>query len=160
MTDRTVEKDGPYKRLLMQPRVIREFAAGLVPDEIAARIDFSSLRRYPTETVIRELKKSKRHRQLRNDVMRRFESGDAACGQVRLMLEAQSRADRRMPVRRCRQALGWHERLMEAEGLRTLPPIIAAVMDNGERPWEAQTQLSERIAVPPVLRESGFAFDS
>ncbi len=48
---------------------------------------------------------------------------------------------------------------MEAEGLTELPPIIAAVIDNGEQPWDVQTQLSEMIAVPQVLRDSGFAFD-
>ena len=75
------------------------------------------------------------------------------------MLEAQSRVDRLMPMRMCRHVLGWYELLMEAEGLAELPPIIAAVIDNGEQPWDAETRLSEMIAVPPVLRDSGFAFD-
>ncbi len=154
-----MDSDGPYKRLLMQPWVVREFAAGFLPDEVAARINLDSFRRYPTETVIGDLKKGEKYRQLRNDVMWQFEFDDAACGYVLLMLEAQSRVDRLMPVRMCRYVLSWYELLMEAEGLTELPPIIAAVIYNGERPWDAETRLSEMIAVPQVLRDSGFAFD-
>ncbi len=97
-----MEKDGPYKRLLMQPRVVREFAAGFLPAAAAARISLDSFRRCPTETVIRDLKKGEKCRQLRNDVMWRFALDGAACGQVLLMLEAQPRVDRLMPVRMCR----------------------------------------------------------
>ncbi len=154
-----MEKDGPYKRLLMQPWMIREFAAGFLPDEVAARIKLDSFRRYPTETVRRDPKKRKKYQHLLSDVMWQFEFDDNACGYVLLMIEAQSRVDRLMPVRMCRYVLGWHELLMEAEGLRTLPPIIAAVVYNGEQPWDVQTQLSEMIEVPAALRGSGFAFD-
>ncbi len=116
-----MEKDGACKRLLMQPRVVREFAAGFLP-AAAARINRDSFRRYPTETVSRDPKQSQKCRPLLSDVMRQFEFDDAAC----------------------RYAL-----LMETEGLQSLtelPPIIAAVIYNGEQPWDVQTQLSGMIA--------------
>ncbi len=159
-TGRTVENDGPYKRLLMQPWIVREFAAGFLPAEVVARIDFDSFRRYSTETVNQDLKKSEKYRHLFNDVMWQFEFEDATCGYVLLMLEAQSRVDRLMPIRICRYVLGWYEMLMEAEDLKALPPIIAVVIYNGDQPWDVQTRLSDLIKVPQVLRDSGFCFDS
>ncbi len=48
-----------------------------------------------------------------------------------------------MPVRMCQHVLGCYVMLMEAEGLRTPPPIVVAVIYNGDQPWDVQTQLSE-----------------
>ena len=79
-TGETMDSDGPFKRLLMQPWVVREFAAGFLPAAAAARINLDSFRRYPTETVRRDPKKGKKYRHLLNDVMWQFEFDDAACG--------------------------------------------------------------------------------
>ena len=134
--------DRVYKRLFSDPRVVEDLLRGFVPVKWVERLDFTTLRRLPSEYVSREL-----HHRL-GDLVWRVEPGasEAPAGSVLVLLELQSTVDRAMAARMMTYcALAWEALIRRGlvGGAGLVPATLPVVFYNGASRWTAAEQVGE-----------------
>ena len=114
----------------------------VLPDDVVARIDWSTLRCVSGGFVDAELAERKA------DLLFEVDSVDGKV-LIRLLVEHQSAVDALMPFR-VYGYLGrsWEEWLREHGLGEGLPPVIPVVVYAGEQPWTKPTEMSELVLGP------------
>ena len=135
-------QDEIYKKLFAFPRMVEDLMRGFAAREWAAAIDFSTLRKLPTEFVSDDLLKR------RGDTVwvARFHDGR----HLLMVLEFQSRDDPGMALRILAYTSLLYQELLRNEAPvldpgRRLPLVLPVVLYNGETPWKATNRLAALI---------------
>lgn len=142
------DSDSLYHRLFSIPHMVELLVREFVPEALAAGLEFSKLQRVNAKFHVG--RRSARRREA--DVIWRLPTREGTDIYLYLLIEFQSEIDWWMAVRtQVYEGLLWQqvidERRLKA-GAR-LPPLLLLVLYNGVRRWDAPTQISELIALPP-----------
>ena len=136
--------DRVYKRLFSDSRGVEDLLRGFVPVQWVERLDYTTLRRAPTEYVSREL-----HQRL-GDLVWCVEpaAGEAPAGPVSVLvlLELQSTVDRVMATRMLTYcALAWESLIGQRSPPRPglVPATLPVVLYSGDSHWTASTRAGE-----------------
>ena len=134
--------DERYKTLFAFPRMVEDLVRGFAAREQADALDFSTLRKVPTEYV------SDARLIRRSDVVWRMRFRDGR--HLLLMLEFQSREESRMALRFLVYVSLLYQELarnqapvLDSQG--RLPLVLPVVLYNGNTPWTAARQVEELI---------------
>ena len=147
--------DRAIRRLLEDPRNLREIIADLFPD-LAERFDFDHVENVRRDFLLEDW------RGRESDLFFRLPFHDEGGDQptlVCLLVEHQSRPDALMPLRILvyavlyweREWKEWQDDRDRSELLR-LTPVIPIVFHTGERPWGTNRELAELMDWPVLLR--------
>ncbi len=138
--------DPVYRRIFNRAQIMEEILRRFVTGPWAAHLDFSTLAPVPADFIAKYLKKYEA------DVIWRVRYGpgnDDWCF-VFVLMELQSSVQRFMALRllgyvlRLCEALLDHGRHLAARRpRRLLPPVLAVVLYNGEKPWTAPLSLAK-----------------
>ena len=137
--------DALFKRVFGDVERGGALLRSVLPEDLAAAVDWSSLELRPGETVGAAL------RGLASDLV--F-SGSVDGQDVRfyLLLEHQSTPDPRMPLRMADYALRlWHPQGQPVDGRLRLSPIVPVVVYHGARPWRVPLDLGEALGTSSTL---------
>ena len=141
-------QDPNYKRLFSFPRMVEDLLRGFLPGSWLAEVDFSTLRKLPTEYVSDEL--LKRHGDCVWRLRRRGE-----WLYLLVLLEFQSTDEPRMALRILTYTSLLYQELVRNDALDAggrLPAVLPVVLYNGEARWRAAVEVGELIApVGPEL---------
>ena len=141
-------QDPNYKRLFSFPRMVEDLLRGFLPGSWLAELDFSTLRKLPTEYVSDEL--LKRHGDCVWRLRRRVE-----WLYLLVLLEFQSTDEPRMALRILTYTSLLYQELVRNDALDAggrLPAVLPVVLYNGEARWKAAVEVGELIApVGPEL---------
>ena len=141
-------QDPNYKRLFSFPRMVEDLLRGFLPGDWLDELDFSTLRKLPTEYVSDEL--LKRHGDCVWRLRRRGE-----WLYLLVLLEFQSTDEPRMALRILTYTSLLYQELVRNDALDArgrLPPVLPVVLYNGEARWKAAVEVGELIApVGPEL---------
>lgn len=135
--------DGFFKAVFGDPRLAAEELRAVLPAEVGAHIDWSTMVPAPAGFV------NEVFRQRLSDLV--FHAGLVDGGETLLwfMVEHQSTEDwwmiERVVDTETRMWRGWR-RLHPEE--RRLPPVVPVVVYHGARPWKAPTSMEELYALP------------
>ena len=142
-------QDPNYKRLFSFPRMVEDLLRGFLPEDWLAELDFSTLRKLPTEYVSDEL--LKRH----GDCVWRVRRRRGEWLYLLVVLEFQSTDEPRMALRILTYTSLLYQELVRNDALDAggrLPPVLPVVLYNGEARWKAAVEVGELIApVGPEL---------
>ena len=142
-------QDPNYKRLFSFPRMVEDLLRGFLPGDWLAELDFSTLRKLPTEYVSDEL--LKRH----GDCVWRMRRRRGEWLYLLVVLEFQSTAEPRMALRILTYTSLLYQELVRNDALDAggrLPPVLPIVLYNGDSRWKAAMEVGELIApVGPEL---------
>ncbi len=140
------EHDHGYKRLFSHPEMIRDLLLGFIPADWIAELDFTTLKKYPTEFI------DDRLRNRRSDVIWRVRWGKNWL-YLHLLLEFQSGVQRFMAMRLFTYIDLLYQDLIRSRQLgrpRRLPSVLPIVLYNGRRHWTAPTDLDALIEPSPA----------
>ena len=142
-------QDPNYKRLFSFPRMVEDLLRGFLPGDWLAELDFSTLRKLPTEYVSDEL--LKRH----GDCVWRMRRRRGEWLYLLVVLEFQSTAEPWMALRILTYTSLLYQELVRNDVLDAggrLPPVLPIVLYNGDSRWKAAVEVGELIApVGPEL---------
>ena len=142
-------QDPNYKRLFSFPRMVEDLLRGFLPGDWLAELDFSTLRKLPTEYVSDKL--LKRH----GDCVWRMRRRRGEWLYLLVLLEFQSTDEPRMALRILTYTSLLYQELVRNDALDTggrLPPVLPIVLYNGDSRWRAAVEVGELIApVGPEL---------
>jgi len=143
--------DRSYRRLLGQPRLVRELFEGLLRPPWGDLLDWPNLQALPTDYISDTL------RQRQGDRVWRIPRLDGDNLYILLMLEHQSTDDAMMALRLNTYCSLLLEQLMQHDpNVRrpgALPLVLPVVLYSGTVRWKSSTQLAELFnAVPKGLR--------
>ncbi len=133
-----MDHDAAWKRLFGLPILIENLLKGFV-NSVAERLDFSTLRQLPANSVDAD------SRQRHGDAAWRVDFADGSGRSLLLLVEFQSRVDASMAERMHGYAAAARERLrrqkaLDADGkVRVLPVVLYS----GDRPWNALDGVAE-----------------
>ena len=136
-------QDPNYKRLFSFPRMVEDLLRGFLPGDWLAELDFSTLRKLPTEYVSDEL--LKRH----GDCVWRMRRRRGEWLYLLVLLEFQSTAEPRMALRILTYTSLLYQELVRNDALDAggrLPPVLPVVLYNGDSRWKAVGEVGELIA--------------
>lgn len=147
--------DRAIRRLLEDPRNLREIVADLLPD-LADRFDFDHIENVRRDFLLEDW------RGRESDLFFRLPFHDEGGDQptlVCLLVEHQSRPDVLMPLRILvyavlyweREWKTWQDDRNRSNPLR-LTPVIPIVFHTGDRPWGTSRELAELMDWPVLLR--------
>jgi hypothetical protein len=147
--------DRAIRLALGHPHNLRDLVHEAAP-ELAARLDFDRMQTVPRDFLLQDWRG--RESDLLFLIPFRGEGREAPV-LVCLLLEHQSAADPRMPLRMLLYAVLYWERQWkqyedshsEGESLR-LTPILPIVFHTGQRPWGSSRTLADLMDVPDELR--------
>ena len=127
-----MDHDAAWKRLFGLPVLVEHMLRGFA-SPVAERLDFSTLRQLPADSVDTDA------RQLHGDAAWRVDFNDATGRSLVLLLEFQSTVDPLMAARMHAYADAARERLrrqgeLDADGDARLLPVV---LYSGDRPWNA-----------------------
>lgn len=135
--------DVVFKYTFSAPERAAEELRAVLPTEIAARIDWSTLTLEPGEFVDEELRKQS------TDLLFSARIGGRRT-LIYLLLEHQSTPDALMPVRMLRYiAMIWSAWLRENPTATRVPPIVPVVVHHGLSVWTAPRELSACLDCAP-----------
>lgn len=143
---RKPKHDASYKRIFAHKRTMADLLRGFVGD-LARHLDFPTLERLPASFVTEHL--GQRHA----DLLWKMQTAESRWVYLLVLLEFQSTVDSRMALRmldytiRVLQGLARDD--LHSDG--RYPPILPLVIYNGERRWNASTEVRDHFA--PVPRE-------
>ncbi|MEV6770295.1 Rpn family recombination-promoting nuclease/putative transposase [Nocardia sp. NPDC051030] len=149
MPDRpTNPHDAYFRHVLSRPADAASELRAVLPEGVAARVDWGALVLQPGSFVSEEL------RSRYSDILfrTRLDGHDAY---VFLLIEHQSRSDRFMAFRMLDYLVAiWNQHLREYPDARTLPAVVPVVVHSNHtgRAWSAATELSELIDLDPATR--------
>ena len=142
-------QDPNYKRIFSFPRTVEDLLRGFLPGRWLAELDFSTLKKLPTEYVSDEL--LKRH----GDCVWRLRRRRGEWLYLLVLLEFQSTDEPRMALRILTYTSLLYQELVRNDALDTggrLPPVLPVVLYNGDARWRAALEVGELIApVGPEL---------
>lgn len=138
--------DAAYKQLFSVPEMVRDLLRACVPDPWVQSLDFATL-----EKVAPEFITHKRGLRRISDLIWRVQAEGGLAG-LYVLMEFQTQVQFHMPVRIMQYVSLLHQDLMAGQptphhGL--LPPILPLVIYNGERPWQAPTDMAELVRPMP-----------
>ena len=138
--------DASYKSFFARRRTVADTLRGAGRD-LARHLDLSTLQRMPASFVTERL--GQRHA----DMLWRLRTADGGWAYLLVLLEFQSTIDRRMALR----MTDYTVRILRGLDASALgpageyPPILPIVVYNGERRWNAATDIGDLF--PPVAKE-------
>ena len=142
-------QDPNYKRLFSFPRMVADLLRGFLPGDWLTELDFSTLKKLPTEYVSDEL--LKRH----GDCVWRVSRRRGEWLYLLVLLEFQSTDEPRMALRILTYTSLLYQELVRNDALDAggrLPAVLPVVLYNGEARWRAAVEVGELIApVGPEL---------
>ena len=137
--------DSLYHRLFSQPLMVEGLVREFVPEAMAAGVDFTRMTR-----VSAKFHADKGIRR-DGDVVWCLPTRNGPDIYLYILLEFQSTIDRWMAVRmQVYVGLLWQQLIEENKLKRRdrLPPVLPIVLYNGDRLWDAPTELATLIALP------------
>ena len=144
----------PHDLLFKSTFSVVEIAEGelrsVIPAELAAAIDWRTLKHEPGSFVDAELKES------HTDLLFSASVGQESI-RLYLLFEHQSTVDPEMPLR----MLGYVQRIWSTlwkNGSRRLPLVVPIVLHHSESGWTAARSVGELVAIPDALREAARRF--
>ena len=135
------DHDHSYKLLFSEPEIIIDLLQGFVHEEWVDELDFSSLEKVSGSYVTDDL------RAREDDVIWRVKYHQSWI-YVYLLIEFQSTIDKYMAVRLMTYMGLLYQDLIKTKQLlpdKSLPPIVPVVLYNGEKRWDAATELKDLI---------------
>ncbi|SHM03601.1 Rpn family recombination-promoting nuclease/putative transposase [Vreelandella subglaciescola] len=141
--------DIAYKELFSHPEFVQQLIEGFAPDDIAALMDFSTLKQH-NGNYVTPLSKEKIE-----DVVWSVDATWYGVTQriyVYILLEFQSRVDQRMPLRMMHYVAGFHDHLIKngvTKPNEGLPPVFPVVLYNGAKRWSAEQDIYDMIKPQP-----------
>ena len=142
-------QDPNYKRLFSFPRMVEDLLRGFLPGDWLDELDFSTLRKLPTEYVSDGL--LKRH----GDCVWRLHRRRGEWLYLLVLLEFQSTDEPRMALRILTYTSLLYQELVRNDALDAggrLPAVLPVVLYNGDARWRAAVEVGELIApVGPEL---------
>ncbi len=145
-TKKKRKHDPIYRRIFNRAQIMEEILRRFATGPWAAHLDFSTLAPVPADFIAKYLKKYEA------DVIWRvrYGPGKGDWFYVFVLLELQSSVQRFMALRllgyllQLCEALLMHGKYLAAHRpRRLLPPVLAVVLYNGEKPWTAPLSLAE-----------------
>lgn len=150
--------DPVYRRIFNHARIIEEILRRFATGPWAGHLDFSTLEPVPGHFVTKYLRRREA------DVIWRvrYGLGEGDWFYVFVLMELQSTVQRFMALRllgyvlNLCEALLVHKKYLAARRpRRLLPPVLAVVLYNGEKPWTAPLSLAELFQPIERRRTSG-----
>ncbi|MBF0562293.1 MAG: Rpn family recombination-promoting nuclease/putative transposase [Alphaproteobacteria bacterium] len=141
-----MDSDPLYHRLFSHPLMVEGLVREFVPEAMASGIDFARME------LVNVKFHSRKGRRREGDVVWRLPTRDGQDIYLYILLEFQSKIDKWMAVRmQVYVGLLWQQIIKEHKLKRqdTLPPVLPIVLYNGDRPWDAPTELTDLITLPP-----------
>lgn len=139
--------DRSYRRLLGQPRLVRELFEGLLRPAWSDLLDWSRLRALPTDFISDTL------RQRQGDRVWSIPRRDGNNLYILLMLEHQSTDDAMMALRLNTYCSLLLEQILQRDphlrGPGRLPMVLPVVLYSGTIRWKSPTQLTELFNAAP-----------
>ena len=135
-------QDPNYKRIFSFPRMVEDLLRGLLSGDLLDELDFSTLKKLPTEYVSDEL--LKRHGDCVWRLRRRGE-----WLYLLVLLEFQSTDEPRMALRILTYTSLLYQELVRNDALDAggrLPAVLPVVLYNGDARWRAAMEVGELIA--------------
>lgn len=150
----TNHHDTGYKELFSHPEFVQQLIDGFAPDEIAALMDFSTLKNH-SGNYITPLFEEKFE-----DVVWSVEAtwqGTTQRVYLYILLEFQSTVDQRMPLRMMHYVACFYDHLLKTRVTtphQGLPPVFPIVLYNGTQRWSAEQDIYGMVQPepPPFLR--------
>lgn len=147
--------DRAIRYLLQHPRNLQELVERVAPD-VAGRLDFNRMTAVPREFLMEDWRR--RELDLLFEVPLRAEDREQPV-LVCILLEHQSTADSRMPLRMLLYAVlywerswkDWEAERRPGEPLR-LSPVLPIIFHTGGDPWRTNRQLPDLFDVPEPLK--------
>ena len=137
--------DSSYKLLFSEPEIIIDLLQGFVHEPWVKELDFTSLEKVSGSYITDDL------RSREDDVIWRVIYRQSWI-YVYLLIEFQSTIDKYMAVRLMTYTGLLYQDLIKTKQLATqeqLPPIFPVVLYNGEKRWDAATELKDLIVNVP-----------
>ena len=137
--------DHAYKLLFSEPEIVKDLLQGFVHEDWVKELDFSTLEKVSGSYVSDDL------RSREDDVIWRVKYRESWI-YVYLLIEFQSSIDKYMAVRLMTYMGLLYQDLIKTKQLppdKRLPPIFPAVLYNGEKRWNARTELKDLIVNLP-----------
>ncbi len=149
--------DRSIRDSLKQPENLRDFLMDAIPD-IASHLDFSKATQVDREFLIKD---DWRKRESDLLFLIPYRDGDVESETlICILIEHQSQADSRMPLRLLIYAvLYWERQWSEWNALPTprpefrVTPIVPIVLHTGERPWSTNRCMADLFDGPQLFRE-------
>jgi len=136
--------DQAYKRLFAHPEMVIHLLR-LIPEEWIQELDLSNLQRINTVLVA-----GPPLERLSDMIWKIRLKGSKLC--IYLILEFQTRPDRKMPVRMLAYMVLLYQELIREEVLPqddTYPPILCTLVYTGQQPWNMPLKIRELIDAKP-----------
>lgn len=137
--------DSSYKLLFSEPEIIIDLLQGFVHEPWVKELDFSTLEKVSGSYITDDL------RSREDDVIWRVKYQQSWI-YVYLLIEFQSTIDNYMAVRLMTYMGLLYQDLIKTKQLtanKQLPPIFPVVLYNGEKRWDAATELKDLIVKVP-----------
>lgn len=140
--------DALFKRVFADVARGGALLRALLPSELAAAVEWSTLELRPGESVGADL------RGLASDLV--FSArADGHAVHFHVLVEHQSTADPRMPFRIAEYVVRlWQGQSQPVDGRLELPLIVPIVVYHGARPWKAPLDVGEAIMMSEALASS------
>jgi predicted transposase YdaD len=146
--------DTGYKELFSHPEFIEQLIEGFAPPEIAAMMDFATLKNHSGHYITPLFEEKL------EDVVWSVEvhwRGRRARVFLYVLIEFQSRVDASMALRMLHYVASFYQHLIKSKvttAAQGLPPILPIVLYNGTERWRAATDIYEQVrpAAPVFLR--------
>jgi hypothetical protein len=145
----TNHHDTGYKELFSHPEFVEQLIDGFAPDEIAALMDFSTLKLH-SGNYITPLFEEKFE-----DVVWSVEATWQGLTQrvyLYILLEFQSTVDQRMPLRMMHYVACFYDHLLKTRVTtpqQGLPPVFPIVLHNGTKRWTARQDIYAMVQPEP-----------
>ena len=139
------DHDHAYKLLFSEPEIITDLLQGFVHEDWVAELDFSTLEKVSGSYVSDDL------RAREDDVIWRVKYQQGWI-YIYLLIEFQSTIDKYMAVRLMTYMGLLYQDLIKTRQLlpdKRLPPVFPMVLYNGEKRWDAATELKDLIVNLP-----------
>ncbi|MEA3644241.1 MAG: Rpn family recombination-promoting nuclease/putative transposase, partial [Lamprobacter sp.] len=141
--------DTGYKELFSHPEFVQQLIEGFAPPEIAALMDFSTLKNHSGNDI------TPLFEERFEDVVWSLEvrwNGLAQRVFLYLLIEFQSSIDQTMPLRMLHYVACFYQHLIKTQvttPAKGLPPILPIVLYNGIQRWSAAEDIIDQVRPQP-----------
>jgi predicted transposase/invertase (TIGR01784 family) len=149
----TSPHDALFKASFSQPDIARSELELVLPAEIRAHLDLSTLEVSPGSFVDEDLLHT------HTDLLYAVRTKAGGEGLVYVLFEHQSSFDATMPFRMLRYVVRvWERWLRDHEGAKTLPIVIPVLLHHGDGAWRAAPELRTMLDASPELLDAAAPF--
>jgi len=143
--------DTGYKELFSYPEMIQALVEGFLPAEMAAMMDFDSLKAHPGHYVTPLFDEK-----IEDLVWSVKVNVDGAYHIIYLyiLLEFQSSVDQTMALRFLHYVAAFYSTLIKQGSIKKtdlFPPVLPLVIYNGSKPWTAKININDHIEAVPLF---------